>query len=337
MTMVLYIHNMFTMSKKIISNKKASALSSFSDIRVAVIGDSMLDTFITGSVTRISPEAPIPIVKHQKETNHPGGAANVAHNIASLGGKVTLITILGDDDAGELLLTSLREAAITVEYALVDPLVNTIQKTRILAHGQHMLRIDKETIQPLSVQNEKTILTKFLHTIDDYHVVILSDYAKGFLTKTLVHGIKKVCLVKNIPIIVDPKPENITLYKGVTLITPNHKEITTITKEIDAHKAAKILQKNIGSAVLVTLGSDGMYLLDGNKDGIAIEAQAQEVFDVSGAGDTVIATLALCIAQGHTLQDAAYIANIAAGIVVGKSGTATVTFKELSQFLKKSK
>lgn len=201
MTMVLYIHNTFTMSKKIISNKKTSVLSSFSDIQVAVIGDSMLDTFITGSVTRVSPEAPIPIVKHQKETNHPGGAANVAHNIASLGGKVTLITILGEDDAGELLLTSLREAAITVEYALVDPLIHTIQKTRILAHGQHMLRIDKETIQPLSVYNEKTILTKFLHTIDDYHVVILSDYAKGFLTKTLVHGIKKVCLAKNIPVI----------------------------------------------------------------------------------------------------------------------------------------
>lgn len=334
--MVIYIRHTLYMVKKINSVKNIAPLSSFSDITIAVFGDSMLDTFITGTVTRISPEAPIPVVKHIKETNHPGGAANVAHNIASLGGKVTLITIVSDDEAGNLLLTSLRDASIYIDHVHVDPQTTTIQKTRILAHGQHMLRIDKEVIEPLSSTNEKIILTKFLKTIDIYQAVILSDYAKGFLTKTLVRAIKRNCKKKNIPIIVDPKPENIELFKGATIITPNLKELLAITKENDVRKAAKQLQKNLGSDILVTLGSDGMYLLH-NQEETTLQAQAREVFDVSGAGDTVIATLALCLAQGRSIKDAAYVANVAAGIVVGKSGTATVSFEELSSFLQKRK
>lgn len=305
----------------------------FSQIRIAVVGDSMLDRFIVGSVHRISPEAPVPIILFEKETLHAGGAANVAHNVVSLGGKSTLISIVGQDDAGKILLKTLHESNVDTSYIERNETILTIEKIRLIAHGQHMLRVDKEKNKLLTSKIEQKIIKAFIPKISTFRAVIFSDYAKGFLTKNIVKAVKHACKKNNIPTIVAPKPENINLFKGVTLIIVNYKESVGITREKDFKVSAKIMNKKYDSSVVITLGERGMYLYHKNK-GYHIPTQAREVFDVSGAGDTVIATVSLCIAKGYDMFSSAKIANIAAGIVVGKSGTATVTHEELLRFIK---
>lgn len=317
------------MKKKISKTKNLFAQS-----RILVIGDCMLDTFIAGDVKRISPEAPVPVVNYKEETNHPGGAANVAYNIATLGGNVSLFGKIGDDTPGEMILRDLHTAGVGTDLLHRDKTSSTIQKTRILAGGQHIIRIDKETISSLPVTTEKELLKKVLPKIKTFSAIVFSDYAKGFLTKRIVSSITQEAKKCSLPVVVDAKPSNVHLFKDVTVIKPNHKELTAMTGQGNVTKGVLLLQKKVRGAVLVTLGSSGMYLRTQEGKELTIPTEAKEVFDVSGAGDTVCATLALALSTKMSLEGSAKLANTAAGIVVGKLGTATVTMEELLKAIK---
>lgn len=313
-------------------------LSKFSQARVLVIGDVMLDKYIWGAVSRISPEAPVPIVKVNKENYVPGGAGNAANNIASLGGTVHLIGIVGNDLANKELLSLLVNNKINVDHIIVDGQRPTIQKVRVIGQNQQLLRFDYEDKAYVSQEDEQKILAHVATLIDDIDVIIISDYAKGVITKTLMDQIVALAHTKQKKIVVDPKPKHMVFYKGVTVITPNHKEASEMIgleqhPDEDVHKLGGELLKELGSNILITRGEKGMALFCKDGSTQSIPTKAKEVYDVSGAGDTVIATLALALAVGADLEEAAVLANFAAGITVGKIGTSTVTIEELEEAL----
>lgn len=305
--------------------------------RLIVIGDLMLDVFIYGSVDRISPEAPVPVVKVVKERAMPGGAANVAANLASLGSKPTLIGVASNDNDGKHLKKILRSMDIDTMY--FDDGRNTSVKTRIIAHNQQVVRFDKEKNDKLSKNFSSDIIDYVTGIIDRYDGIILSDYGKGVITEFLIKKLTLLCREKNKIITVDPKVENFKLYKNVTSITPNNKEASQATG-IPIHDEKSLL--NCGNriiemlqcnSVLITRGAEGMSLFMKNEETKNIPAVAKEVFDVTGAGDTVISVFSAAISLGATLKEAAFLANAAAGIVVGKVGTATVSLEELENNL----
>jgi D-glycero-beta-D-manno-heptose-7-phosphate kinase len=310
-------------------------INSFKNARILVVGDLMLDEFIWGTVSRISPEAPVPVVLVNRSSFMPGGACNVLNNIRALGGQVYACGIIGQDQTGAILIDELRERAINTEGVLIDPLRPTTKKTRIIAHHQQVVRVDTE-VEGLV---KGVFLERIIHfaeeKVKDIDAVIIEDYGKGLIQPKLIKRVIKAAKRYKKIIAVDPKEEHFSYYKGATLITPNQHEAEIATsikmKDEEAIKKAgnKLLNKLGCKAALITLGEKGMALFEKNKRFVRIPTLAKEVFDVSGAGDTTIATFILANVSGASMKEAAYISNVAAGIVVGKLGVAVVATDEL--------
>ncbi|MEO6727171.1 MAG: D-glycero-beta-D-manno-heptose-7-phosphate kinase [Blastocatellia bacterium] len=322
---------MLTMNR----NRVQEILHQFSSCRLVVLGDLMLDEFIWGEVRRISPEAPVPVVEVKRESWHLGGAGNVVSNLLALGASAMSIGIIGDDDAGQLLRRKFAEYGAETDGLIVDASRPTTRKTRIVAHGQQMLRADRESRSPISAEIEEHVFAAVQSAIPDSDALIISDYDKGLLTPRLLEMViasareygKIVCL--------DPKIKNFLSYRHVDVITPNQPEAerasgVEIVDDVSLLSAAQRIREMLDCVnILITRGEQGMSLFDAQNKLSNIPTVAREVYDVTGAGDTVIATLALAMATGATVYEAAIIANHAAGIVVGKVGTATVSFNEL--------
>lgn len=298
--------------------------------RVLVVGDLMLDHYIWGSVQRISPEAPVPVVNVLRESVLLGGAGNVLHNILTLGGRGLLCGVVGADDAGRWLSEDLKAKGVEIGGIVVEDERPTTQKTRIIAHQQQIVRYDHEKKSEISSKTEK----KFIQFINEqiYHIdcMVISDYAKGVITKGLLRTILPLALRRGIPVVVDPKVHHFSLYKKVTVVTPNHLEASQasgieIVDEATLRQAGKVLLKKLGCrAVLITRGEQGMSLFDKSGEITHIPTEARQVFDVTGAGDTVVSTLSLAISAGAPLPAAARLANHAAGVVVGMVGTTAI-------------
>lgn len=307
----------------------------FSRVGVLCVGDVMLDRFVGGAVHRISPESPVPVLSMADTKVLAGGAANVARNITALGGRCTLVGVVGVDAAAADLIAALGEPAGITQRLVSVADRPTTEKTRFVAQGQHMLRADREVTTPVDAATETALLALVEAELLGHQVLVLSDYAKGVLTDRVVTGAIRLAERAGIPVVVDPKSPDVTRYRGARVITPNLRELrqaSGIDPDDDAQTiaAATHLLDNAGiGAVLVTRAEKGMTLVDRNAPALHVPARARQVADVVGAGDTVVATLALAIGAGGSLAEAATLANAAAGIVVGKRGTATVSRAEL--------
>jgi rfaE bifunctional protein kinase chain/domain len=310
----------------------------FSAARVLVVGDIVLDHYIWGKVSRISPEAPVPIVNVTRESLLLGGATNVVNNIHSLGGLVSVCGVIGQDAAGKQLLHLLHEQGIRTDGLIVDSARPTTIKTRVIAHNQQVVRFDRETKERIERDTHRRIFDFVGKQLSEgLDAIVLSDYCKGVVTSGLVRDIVKLAKKHEVIVTVDPKVSHFGMYSGVTILTPNITEASIGSKiEIDSEqsllKAGKLLIKRLKcDAVLITRGEQGMSLFDHIGKVTHIPTVAREVFDVTGAGDTVISTLTLAMASGASMVDAARISNYAAGIVVGVVGTSTVKPEELKQ------
>ncbi len=294
----------------------------------------MLDRYWFGGVERISPEAPVPVVLVDEVENRLGGAGNVALNITSLGGKCTLIGVVGDDKAGEDVIDIAASAGVTPNI-FKDQSMPTCIKQRIISRNQQLLRADFES-RPDETMYPK-LERKYAELVAEHDAIVLSDYGKGTLGK--VESLISIATDQNIPVLVDPKGSDFSRYRGASLITPNLKEFEQVSGEVEsdddlALKAEVVIRDNNLDALLVTLSEKGMKLFQANKNTIHRPARSQEVFDVSGAGDTVIATMALCMASKLDMSESLMVANNAAGVVVSKIGTATVDTSELLNAIK---
>lgn len=303
-------------------------------VRVLCLGDLMLDRFVHGTVERISPEAPIPVMRIAHETAMPGGVGNVARNARALGAAVTCIGVAGEDAEAEALAAALADEGAALSLIRLADRPTTV-KSRFLAGSQHLLRADRERAAPLDAAGEGRVLAAFREALAAADVAVLSDYAKGVLTDTVAAEAIAAARAAGVPVLVDPKSRTFARYAGATLLTPNLKELRAATDlpattDAEAADAARIAREAAGvAALLVTRSEKGMTLLDAEDRVHHLPAEAREVFDVSGAGDTVLATLAVMLGAGATLAEAAAIANAAAGIVVGKVGTAVVHPQDL--------
>lgn len=314
----------------------------FSSTGILVIGDLMVDQYIWGKVRRISPEAPVPVVEVSDENLLLGGAANVAHNILSLGGKVFIAGAVGSDNTGKIMINKFQEMGFDTEGIVIDENRPTTVKTRVIAHNQQVVRFDREVKSDVSRSTATAILNYVKDRLPEIKGIIISDYCKGLITKSLVRKIVDLAGTK-VFITVDPKIGHFDYYKRTGLITPNINEASfgsgiDIEDDKSLIRAGKALLKKLQcNAVMITRGEDGMTLFEKTGKVTNIPTCAQEVYEVSGAGDTVIATLTLCHSAGIKLKDAAIIANHAAGVVVGKIGTAVVTQKEILRSMKECK
>jgi D-beta-D-heptose 7-phosphate kinase/D-beta-D-heptose 1-phosphate adenosyltransferase len=299
-----------------------------------VIGDAMLDKFIAGRVTRISPEAPVPVVMFDHETHRIGGAANVAHNATTLGGRATLVAVTGRDEAAATLAEACRHAGISPAF-VGDAARPTTTKVRIVTErNQQVARVDYELDAEIAGEIEQEVVAAVQQQASDASAIVISDYLKGGVTVQVLRAAVEAGRLRKIPVLVDPKIPHIDYYEGATVVTPNHHEAEIaanmrVRTDDDARLAARVFRERAScGAVLMTRGDQGMWLLaDGIED--SLPASAREVADVTGAGDTVIATLALTLAAGATLVEAARLANEAAGIAVAKFGPAVITPDEL--------
>lgn len=310
-------------------------LDAFPGRKLLVIGDLMVDCYIRGSVDRISPEAPVPVVRMESESYAPGGAANVVNNLHSLGARSMVVGMIGDDREGGLLCEMLGREEADIGGIVTEPGRPTIAKTRIIAHHQHVVRVDREEDGEMSPQACGRILTFLARAIRDVDGVVLSDYGKGMVTARLIEEVKRLSEDAGIFVVVDPKEDHYGLYRDLECITPNRKEAAgasgrPIHTVEEAHRAGRELLERYGvRSVLMTLGEDGMYLFEWDRDPTHIGTVAQEVYDVTGAGDTVVGVYALGLASGATRIEAAHLANLAAGVVVGQVGTGTATREEI--------
>jgi rfaE bifunctional protein kinase chain/domain len=310
----------------------SNKLDKVAQVRLLVVGDVMLDRYWFGEVSRISPEAPVPVVKVQRSEERLGGAANVARNAAAVGAQTALLSVVGDDDAGKTLARLLAEGGIDAGLH-VDRKIDTTVKLRVIGRQQQLLRIDFETTPSHEILDAK--LAEFERRVKQCDVVILSDYGKGGLTH--IAEMIRLARAAGKPVLVDPKGDDYAKYAGATVITPNRSELREVVgrwgseEELFAKSQQLRAELNL-EALLVTRSEEGMTLFAGNETHHQ-PAQAREVFDVSGAGDTVIATLAVMLAAGADWDEAIHTANVAAGIVVGKLGTAVVTRDELAAAL----
>jgi D-beta-D-heptose 7-phosphate kinase/D-beta-D-heptose 1-phosphate adenosyltransferase len=305
-------------------------LSSLKASSVLIIGDVMLDSYIAGNTQRISPEAPVPVVHIQNNYYRPGGAANVALNVSALGAKAILIGLIGDDENGKILHQELAKKDVDSRL-IATPNVKTISKLRIMSRNQQLLRLDTE--DGFAQVNHEELLKQAIAATKEVSAVILSDYNKGTL-KPILSEFLSYCKQKSLPVLVDPKGSDFSIYKKATLLTPNMSEFETVagkpTNELDFYHRAKELMQSIEvDNLLVTRSEKGMTLFQRDTSSFNLEAKVREVFDVTGAGDTVIATLATALGANYSLHDATILANLAAGIVVGKMGTAAVSMEEL--------
>ena len=309
-------------------------VGAFPGAHVLVVGDAMLDKFIVGRVTRISPEAPVPVVAFDHEMHRMGGSANVANNIAALGAQATLVAVTGQDDTAEMLARACREAGIAPSL-VGDGGRPTTTKVRIVTErNQQVARIDYESDVEIRADIEHRVVSEIQKHAPRASAIVISDYLKGSVTRTVVQAVVAAAAEQQIPVLVDPKIPHADYYTGTTVVTPNHHEAEIaanmrVRSEDDAQRAARVFRERAGCrSVLMTRGDQGMWLLAEGVEG-HLTAAAREVADVTGAGDTVIATLALALAAGGTIAEAARLANEAAGIVVGKFGPATVSVSEL--------
>jgi len=315
--------------KKMNTERIKKVIKEFQRKRVLVLGDIMLDKFIWGDVTRISPEAPVPVVEVKKSTSCLGGAGNVCRNLESLGAIPLAVGVVGEDEEAAWIKSHVPDS----RGILSDPRRPTSIKTRIIAHQQQVVRVDQERKSPLS-QKQAAAVMRFAEE-EEYEGIIISDYNKGVITRKMMSVLLAFAKRKKIPVFVDPKIENFTLFSPVTLVTPNHNEAERIVhhpcvEDAEIERAGKkILQKIAAKNVIIKRGERGMSVFQKGGEVTHIPSLAREVFDVSGAGDTVIATASLALLSGASIIEAAHLANTAAGIVVGKLGTATVTSKEL--------
>ncbi|HOW42123.1 MAG TPA: D-glycero-beta-D-manno-heptose-7-phosphate kinase [Candidatus Omnitrophota bacterium] len=325
-------------------------INRFSRARVMVIGDLILDEYIWGDVERISPEAPVPVVWAKKRTFVPGGAANVANNLRSLGADVSLVGVVGKDHNRDVMLAKLREKRIGASGIIAESGRHTTLKSRIIARHQQMVRVDWEHTEPLKEQTMEKLIAFICKHMRYVDAVIIEDYGKGLFTPPLLaRVISHARQLKKI-VTVDPKEDNFEYYYGVTAITPNRKEAENAIRylkmqdktngfkiykdklqtEADIRRAGEVVRRHLGlESLLITLGDQGMWVFSQDDQDCHIPTVAQDVFDVSGAGDTTIAVYTLALASGASALQAAHLANFAAGIVVGKVGTATTDRKEL--------
>ncbi|MCX7981533.1 MAG: D-glycero-beta-D-manno-heptose-7-phosphate kinase [Syntrophales bacterium] len=330
-------------SKVKISRKRAiEIIDRFQAAHVLVVGDIMVDHFIWGKVARISPEAPVPVVEVQKDNIMLGGSANVMNNIKSLDGQVYGVGIVGADEMGKRLIAELKKKNIDTEGIFVETGRPTTIKTRIVAHGQQVVRFDRESRKEVNRHMTERMLARVESLLPFIRVIVISDYNKGVVTKELVTGLTRLAANRDVMICVDPKKTDFSVYQGVHVITPNHHEAErAIGIEISNRRSLnrvgeELIRRYAFKAALITRGEQGMSLFERDTTIIHTElpADAKEVFDVTGAGDTAIGTFALAVASGATLREAAFLANKAAGVVVGKTGTATVTRRELKRVLR---
>ena len=327
---------------KLSSPRVRQLLTAATKTRVLVVGDVMLDQFISGNVARISPEAPVPILDFQRESFMPGGAANVARNLTALEVPTELFGAVGQDEAATRLKTLLKAQRVGCRGLIASPARATTLKTRIVAHQQQLVRIDRETKDDLTGLLTRRLLAAITRQLSHADAVIVGDYGKGVVTQTLLDGLKSVCRAQGKWLSVDPKPVHLLNLTGLSLITPNRKETFELAHLPDETRepnpladrnlmlaAGRLLNEVRPAVLLITLGELGMLLCQRGQKPFHIPTVAQEVFDVSGAGDTVIATFTMAIVAGASPVEAAIISNHAAGIVVGKAGTATTNAAEL--------
>lgn len=329
-------------------------ISRLNRAKIMVVGDLVWDEFIWGKVERISPEAPVPVVLQTRRSYMPGGAANVANNLKSLGCSVSLVGKVGDDVEGRMLLADLKKKGIETGGVLRDKESSTIVKTRVIAQHQQVVRVDREGLG-VSAKSAKGLAAFIIKQLPKFDAIIIEDYGKGVINPELLHKVFPVARRSNKVISVDPKEDHFDFYAGATVITPNRKEAENAVRYLkikdtqnrfrlnaarlntdkDIDSAGKELLRYLNlEAVLITLGEQGMRLFEKGRPPVHIDTVAQEVFDVSGAGDTVIAVLTASLVSGAGKSEAAHIANSAAGIVVGKLGVATVSRQELLQAIR---
>jgi len=319
--------------------KTVPNVASFAGRRVVVIGDLMVDELVKGDVTRISPEAPVPVLEVTGRSSTPGGAANAAMNIASLGGRARLVGVVGADDTAATLARLVEASGIDASTLVADPSRPTTLKTRIVARHQQVVRIDQESRAKISDAVARDLASVVRTAIEEADAVVVSDYGKGVVTPELVAAAVQAALARKVPVVVDPKRKDFTAYRGATIVTPNLNELEVATGT-SCHSTEDVVTAGTsllgalgGGAVLVTRGAAGMTLLEAGKEPFHTHARARAVFDVTGAGDTVVGTLALALAAGMSLHDGIELASVAAGIVVSKVGTATVSIEELTSEL----
>ena len=321
----------------------ANIVKGFSKVKILVVGDVMLDEYIWGKVSRISPEAPVPVVNVHHETRTPGGAANVAHNIYGLKAKAYLASVIGDDIRGKYLIKLLHKNQVNVQGLIKNKSISTILKTRIIAHNQQVVRIDKENgfmVQQKDLDKTFRYIKKIITEVDG---VIIEDYGKNFINQEIVRYLVDICHKHDKPLVADPKKGHSLDYTGVTTITPNLEEAKAIVgldhndeyvPEQVEDIGQKIMDKWKPKSVLITLGEHGMGFFEKDKASILIPTMARDVYDVSGAGDTVVGVFTTSLVSGATMREAAVLSNMAAGIVVGKIGTAIATKEELLDAIK---
>jgi len=323
------------------SERLLSLIDAFQDTPILLVGDMMLDHYVWGKVERISPEAPVVVVQVTEESERPGGAALVAHNLVQLGAKVYLGGFIGEDSSGLALKNLLENLGINTDALIVDPERPTTVKTRVIAHSQQVVRVDREKVGTVSGELGVELSKRLAQVMPDTKAMVVSDYAKGAVTETLFDLLdeKKSQLgFGKYPVVIDPKAPNFSLYRNATVIKPNRAEAARaanmeIPSRAHAISAGEILLRRWGcEIVLITLGEDGMVLVSnspGLPSTVEIDTTAREVFDVSGAGDTVNAVFTLALATGAEPGDAARLANYAAGLVVAEVGTVAVTAQDL--------
>ncbi|MEC4668292.1 MAG: D-glycero-beta-D-manno-heptose-7-phosphate kinase [Nitrospirota bacterium] len=311
----------------------------FPQARVLVLGDLILDHYIWGKVSRISPEAPVPVVHVSTESLQLGGAANVYHNILALGGHADICGVVGADEGGRRLLKELGMRRQGRGGVVIDPGRPTTRKTRVLAHNQQVVRFDVEQRSEIKAPIQRRIIRYVESRLREISCLVVSDYAKGVVTATLMGALTRLAALRRIPLVVDPKVEHLSYYKGATVVTPNHLEAVQGAglhreDEQSVFEAGEILRQRLGcQCVIVTRGEKGVSGFEADGSRWHIPAMARQVYDVTGAGDTIVGTLALALATGASIRDGAVLANRAAGLVVGMVGTGTVTAQQLSEAL----
>ncbi len=324
---------------KSIKNILLEKIEEFKKKRILVIGDIMLDEYIWGDVSRISPEAPVPVVSVTKETKTPGGATNVVNNLKDLGAEVFISGIVGKDDAAKFIKKYLIKKKVNIDGIFEDKDRKTTLKTRIIAHNQQVVRVDKENTEPINQEFVKKIIAYVKKIIKNIDGIIISDYGKGVIIPEVIEPIIKLANKYNKIISVDPKIEHFFYYKNVTLITPNHFEAAkAINKKLknqdDVFEAGKYIMKKLNlKSLFITQSSEGMSIFEKGKKPSHIPTSARKVYDVTGAGDTVISTATISLTTGLDVEKSAILSNYAAGIVVGEVGTTTISFDKLKKAL----
>jgi rfaE bifunctional protein kinase chain/domain len=314
-------------------------VDSFRGHTVVILGDVMLDRYWWGNVSRLSPEAPVPVVEKHRSSAAPGGAANVAANVASLGGRPLLVGVVGADEAGGELSADLQRRDISDEHLVIDSLRPTTVKTRIVAVSQHVVRVDEEDRSPVARSVAARLAERTLALLPGAQALVISDYAKGALSPELLQRVIRAARARHVWVVVDPKGHDYTRYAGASLICPNRGEalaaarVSADESEAVARAGRRLLESGTAESVLITLGEAGMLLFERDGRPTAISALARAVYDVTGAGDTVIAAVSLALAAGLSLEQAVRLANVAAGLAVEQVGTTAVTAAHLREAL----